>query len=440
MKYDLFFKYAKEIGIEECELYISQSQNQSISLFHGEIENNEMSNSFNIIARGSYKGKFGTASCDVYNKDKAHYLANEILANARVIENDDPVFLFKGSEKYHKINFFNKDLQNIPLETKIQKLKELEKAIFAYDKRISEVDSVDYVEKSSSFTLLNSHGLKLSQKNNYYLFVGSAIAKENGQTKSGYDIFLDNNFGKFEVNKLATKIGKETVEQLGGEPCESKNYKAVLSNGVIASLIRYYISHASAEEVQKKSSLFIDKVNEKVASNKVTIEEKPLERNVFARYFDDEGVATRNKSIIKNGVLQGFLYNLTTAAKDNVTTTGNGYLGGGKMVVDTSFIVMRPGKKTLEQLFEEVHDGVYITEVSGLHSGLNEQSGNFSLQSTGFLIKNGKKDRALDIITVSGNLMDIFKNVITVGGDSHTFTNAISCPSVVIKKLAISGK
>lgn len=440
MKYDKFFALAKEAGIQEAELYISQHYEVSISLFHGEIDNNSVNNGFTIIARGSYKGKFGTATCDVWNGEKAAFLVKEIVANAKVIENEDPVFIFKGSDKYTKINNFNKDLALIPLDEKIKKLHSLEDALRAYDKRIVEVQAVEYSENASSITLVNTHGLKLVHKSNYYTYVGVVAAKEGNQVKSAYDLLFDNDFTKADVQVLAEEIGKKAIDQLGGEACESSTYKAVLSSDVVSSLMRVYAGHASSEEVQKKSSLFIGKINEKVASGKVTIEEKPLQRTPFARWFDDEGVATKNKFIIKNGVLQGYLYNLTTAHKDGVASTGNGYLGGGKIDVDFGFLVMKPGKKSLDELFAEIGNGVYITEVSGLHSGMNPQSGNFSLQSTGFLIKDGKKDRGLDLITVSGNLVDLFKDIQVVGSDVRVFPSAVSCPSVIVKKIIVSGK
>ncbi|MCB9497947.1 MAG: TldD/PmbA family protein [Erysipelotrichaceae bacterium] len=440
MKYDKFFKLAKEAGIEEAELYISQKYEVSISLFHGEIDNNSVNNGFTILARGSYKGKFGTSSCDVWNNEKAAFLVNEIVANAKVIENEDPIFIFKGSEKYKKVNCYNKDLADISLDTKIAKLHELEKAIRAYDKRIVEVQMVEYSENMSSVTLINSYGLKLTQKSNYFVYVGAAIAKEGEQVKSAYDLILENDFAKADMLALAQQVGQKAVDQLGGEACESKVYRAVLSPEVVADLLKVYIGRASAEEVQKKSSLFIDKVGQKIASSKLTIEERPLQRNIFARWFDDEGVATKNKFIVKNGVLQGYLYNLTTAKKDGVETTGNGYIEGGKIGIDTAFISMKSGKKSQDELFSEVGNGVYITEVSGLHAGMNPQSGNFSLQSTGFLIKDGKKDRGLDLVTVSGNLLDIFKDIQVVGGDVKIFPSAVSCPSVIIKKITVSGK
>lgn len=440
MKYAKFFELAKEAGIQDAELYIHKSYSLSISLFHGEVDNYSANNGFTVSARGLVNGKFGAATCDVWNQDKANYLISEIVKNANVNENDDPAFIFEGSKKYKKVSTFNKDLALISIDTKLEKLHELETSIKEFDERIVEVAGAEYNEVIEETILMNSKGLKLNQKSNYFVVVGQAVAKEGEQVKSGYDLLLENDFSKLNVKELAAKIGKGVIEQLGGEPCESNTYKAVLSQDVVSALLSVYIGSADAEEVQKRSSLFIGKLNEKVASSKVIIEDRPLDKTLFARPFDDEGVATYNKAIVKNGKLQGYLYNLTTAAKDGVETTGNASRGGGKMHVSPFYLVLKPGKKSQEELFQEVGNGVYITDVSGLHAGMNPQSGNFSLQSTGFLIKNGKKDRGLDIITVSGNLMDIFKDIIEVGNDSKVFASGASVPSVLIKKIAVSGK
>lgn len=440
MRYDKFFALAKEAGIEEAELYVGESYSLSFSLFHSEVDNYSANKSMTILARGIIKGKFGTATCDSWSAEHAKYLVNEIVKNAGVIENEDPAFIFEGSKQYKKINTFNRDLANVSIDEKMKKLYELEKAIREGDKRIVEVGGVEYSESAESVVILNSKGLKLMQKSNYFVYVGQAVAKENDQTKSGYELFLDNDFSKFDVQKLAKEVVENTVSQLGGEICESATYKAVLSPDVVKSFLTFYVGYADAEDIQKRSSLFIGKLGQKIASRKITIEDKPLKRNVFARWFDDEGVATYNKAIVKNGVLQTYLYNLTTAAKEGVESTGNASRGGSKMGIGTFFVELKPGRKSQEELFQEIGDGVYITSVQGLHAGLNPQSGNFSLQSTGFLIKNGKRDRALDVITVSGNLMDIFEDVIEVGSDVRVFPSGTSCPSLLVKKIVVSGK
>lgn len=441
MKYDKFFELAKEAGIEEVELSVSSSYSLSFSLFHGEIDSYTSSKSYSYLARGIYKGKMGAVVSDVYNNKLAKYFVEQIINNASVIENDDPVFIFKGSEKYRKINTFNRQLGNIPVEKKIEIAKQIEKEIREGDPRIIEVQTVAYDESSSSNVVMNSHGLKLSQKNNYFLIYGAGVARENGQTKSGGDLFFGNDFSKLVPSELSKSVVKETIGQLGGHPCDTATYKAVLSPDVVASLMNAYVSSAIAEDIQKNSSLFVGKLGQKVASKKVTIEDLPLAKTVFARSFDDEGVATFNKPVIKNGILQTYFYNLTTAAKDGVQSTGNGVVSGGsKVYTSPNFLQMKPGRKTQEELFQEIGTGVYITDVSGLHAGLNSRSGNFSLQSTGYFIENGKKSHALDIITISGNLVDVFNSIVSVGNDSKTFLSACRCPSVVIKKLAVSGK
>ena len=440
MRYDKFFALAKEAGIEEAELYVGESYSLSFSLFHSEVDNYSANKSMTILARGIINGKFGTATCDSWSAEHAKYLVNEIVKNAGVIENEDPAFIFEGSKQYKKINTFNRDLANVSIDEKMKKLYELEKAIREGDKRIVEVGGVEYSESAESVVILNSKGLKLAQKSNYFVYVGQAVAKENDQTKSGYELFLDNDFSKFDVQKLAKEVVENTVSQLGGEICESATYKAVLSPDVVKSFLTFYVGYADAEDIQKRSSLFIGKLGQKIASRKITIEDKPLKRNVFARWFDDEGVATYNKAIVKNGVLQTYLYNLTTAAKEGVESTGNASRGGSKMGIGTFFVELKPGRKSQEELFQEIGNGVYITSVQGLHAGLNPQSGNFSLQSTGFLVKNGKRDRALDVITVSGNLMDIFKDVTEVGSDVRVFPSGTSCPSLLVKKIVVSGK
>ena len=438
-KYDKFFALAKEAGLQEVELYISESRSLSISLFHGEVDEYKDNNGYSILARGILNGKCGSATADVWNKDKAAWLVKEMVANAKVIENDDPIFIFKGSEKYHKVNTFNKDLENVSIDQVMKCLQDVEKNCRELDPRIIEVAGTEYHQSSDKTTLINSNGLNLVQKNNYYYFVVQCVAKEGEQTKSGYDFFFDNDFSKFDAKKFAKKVVDQTVAQLGGEACASNKYKAVLHPDVVTSLIKAYVGHANAEEVQKKSSLFIGKIGQKIASKKVTIEDRPLQKNPFARWFDDEGVATYNKAIVKNGVLQTYLYNLTTAAKDGVQTTGNGY-GGGKKGVESTFLYLKPGKKSLDELFAEVGNGVFITEVSGLHAGLNPQSGNFSLQSTGFMIENGKKGKPLDLITVSGNLLEIFQDVIEVGNDTYVSPSGVSAQSLLIKKIVVSGK
>ena len=440
MKYDKFFELAKQAGIDETELFISTSYSLSFSLFHGEVDKYSVEDGSSYYARGLYNGKFGVAVSDVYDKNKANYLVEEIKNNAGLIESEDPAILFKGSKKYKKINSYNPELSKVSVDDKMAKLFELEKRIKELDERIVEIEAVEYSEAESSITLINSHGLKLTQKTNYFVYAGVAVAKLGEQVKTGFEIYFHNDFSKFDVEELAKKVVAATVSQLGGEPCASMTCKAVLDQSVVASLLGAYLSNASAEQVQKNSSLFIGKLGQKVASKKLTVMDMPLKKSIFCRWFDDEGVAAYNKPIIKNGVLQTYLYNLSTAAKAGVETTGNGFKSGGKIGIGSTCVTVKPGKLNQEQLFEKAENGIYITSISGLHAGLNAQSGNFSLQASGFLIENGKKTTPVDLITVGGNLVEVFTDIIEVGSDLKETVGGTSIPSLLIKKIKVSGK
>lgn len=440
MNYSSFFQLAKDAGIEECELSITKTYTVSFTIFHGEVESYEINDGFAISARGLIKGKFGSASCDAWSKDKALYLVNEVVNNAKVIEDTDPMFIFKGSPKYKKINTYNKELVSIPLDKKIKDAKSLEQKVKSYDKRIVEVAQVSYSESDTTYEILNSHGLKLKQRNNYFYIDANAIAKENNITKSNGSCFFANDYSQLNIDELAKEAAEKTLSQLNGHQCESKKYKVVLDREVVSQLLPAYIASCDSEEVQKGTSLFIGKLNTKVASSKVTIEDKPLYKSLFARNFDDEGVATYNKSIIKKGKLNTYLYNLTTAAKDNVTTTGNGFGSSAKMGISPVFLTLKPGKTALEEMIKHVNEGIYITEVNGLHAGLDSQTGDFSLQASGFYICDGKITHPLDVITVSGNLVKLFKNISLIGNDNKTFISAVDTPSVVVNSLNISSK
>ncbi|MDR0934983.1 MAG: TldD/PmbA family protein [Erysipelotrichaceae bacterium] len=438
--YNKFFALAKEKGISEAELYIYKDSSLSMGVFHSEMESVTASTDISIVARGVYKNKFGQASTSSFTKEKIPYLVDAIIANAKVIEKEEIASLFKGSEKYKKVNTYNASLKDVPIEKKKEDLFKLEKAILEADKRIIEATNIGYQESESELIMLNSHGLKLKQKNNSYAFVAAAVAKVGDEVKTGFDVLLDNDYSKVNIKKFASKVVEDTLDKLGGSPAESKKTKVVFAPSVIGSLAKIYIDSANAEEVQKHSSLFEGKLHKKVASSKVTISEKPLAKTIFARWFDDEGVATYNKDIIKKGILTTYLYNRETAKKDGVETTGNGYKAGGKIGSDTVTLFIKPGKKTQKELFEMVGEGVYITDLEGMNAGINSTSGNFSLKAEGFLIKDGKRDHPLALTTVSGNLLKLFEGIIALGNDVELRTNGVSAPSVVVNKLSVTGK
>ena len=436
-----FFELAKQAGFEAADLNIVKGHSLSVSVYHGEVDSLTQNETSVLNARGILNGKFGSVTTEVIDKNTPEYLVESIKKTASTIESDNPSIIFKGSKKYHKKNLYNKDLLGRPVQEKIDLILDIEKRLYAYDKRISDVVGVEYSESGDEFELSNSYGLALKQKGAYYYLSAQVSAKNGEEIRTGGDFFVSNKLEEFDIDKFVEKVAKDALDKLGSTQCESKNYPVVLHKNVSAILTSFYLGNADAEEIQKRSSMFMDKLGQQVASKKFTVIENPLLPNINYRYFDDEGVATNKKFLINKGILSTYLYTLETAQKDGVEPTGNGYRGAGKAKASTVNAIVKPGKKSLDEIFSEIKEGVYITSVEGLHAGMNPKSGNFSLQAEGFMIRDGKKAEPLALITVAGNLRDLFMNVKEVGNDSELdLRSGVISPSIRIKSLAVSGK
>ncbi|MBP5091246.1 MAG: TldD/PmbA family protein [Bacilli bacterium] len=440
MNFKKFFELAKQEGISESQIQVGKSSALSIKLFHHEIENYRVNSSQSVVACGIYSGKLGSARTEKLNKDTFAYLIKEIKKSASFVEEEGITELFKGSEKYHKKNIFNPALAEVAADKKLAILHELEDKAYAADPRIKEVPEALYREVTSESSFYNSHGLKLSQKSNYFYFVLGVAAKEGEVTKTGYQIFLDSDLAKFKADEFVEKTVKTALEKFGGTQCKAGKYPTVLHSDIMADLLDYFLGACSSDEVQRNSSFLVGKLGEKIASSKLTIEEKPLTKNVFFSYFDDEGVATKNKYVVKNGVLKTYFYNLETAKKDGVESTGNAAWAGGKIGIGCNNIVVKPGKQSFEELIAPIKEGVYITEIAGLGTGMNEVSGDFSCQADGFMIRDGKIAEPLNLITLSGNLLKMLKDLKGFSNRVELKTSSTSVADAYIKSMSIGGK
>ncbi len=434
-----FFDLAKEKGLEASDLSFSHNKETQVSLFHNEVDSLSQSDTYSLLARGIYKGKMGAVSTEKFDKNTPQFLVDSIIENAKNVETNNPTIIYKGSKKYSRKNVFNKDVLSVDLKDKINVLKEIEKKLRAYDKRINEVATVGYVENFSESFINNSYGLKLKDKSAMYEYYAEITVKEGEEIKSGFKVFASINPTEFDIDKFVKDVAEDGLRKLGSVQCKSKKYPTIVESQPLSSLLKAYLSNMNAEEIQKKSSLFIDKLNQPIASKKLTITEDPLQKNIFFKYHDDEGVATSKKVIVDKGVLKTYLYTLETAANDNVEPTGNGSVGA-KTVAELNCIYVKPGRKSFDEIASKIKEGVYITSVEGLHAGMNAKSGNFSLQAQGFMIRDGKIAEPLSLITIAGNLAEMFNSIKEVSNETKMQLNGVFTPDIFFKSLAISGK
>lgn len=437
MNYKQLILKAGEQGISPCEVCFDSEEEFTVSVFRHQIENCSVSRQSRVRARGVYQGRMGSASTERLDAAAADELLRQIRLGAKYSEKEELPEIFPGSEKYIRKNVYSKKIAETDAEEKKTLLLRLEQAAYDADPRVSDVQA-QYVENASERVMLNSFGLSLKSKTNYCAFIVQIVCRDGDQVKSGWKYALLDDPRALDPASLAGQAVEETVSQFGGIQVPSGSYKCVLGPDVTAAFLSAIVNAGmNAENIQKKSSLLAGRLGDKVFSSSVTVEEKPLKRCCFFRSFDDEGVACRDKVLVDRGVIKTWLYNLETARKDNTESTGNGY-GSGKIGIRAVNLTLKPGRLTREQLFDKVKNGVYITSVTGLHAGLNPQSGDFSLEASGFVIRDGKKASPLGLFTCAGNLYTLFADVRAAANDPETQLSGVTAGSVLVKSIKIS--
>ncbi len=437
MNFDKLFEAASKKGIEDLQVYFNDSNEFDIAAFKGELDKYTIASTQKLSVKGIYEGKMGTVTTEVLTDDVIDFLVDSIISSAITIESEDEVFIYEGDKEYKKIEgLYNESIYDISAKQKIEDALELEKKIIEKDKRIIMVQTY-YGEGSNKVRIRNSKGLNLEKLVNDAMIGAQVIANDGKDQRSSFEYIRSNDYADFDYEALASLAAKKAVALLGATPCESGEYEILLSKEASASLLMPHVSMFSAESVQKNISLLKGKVGEVVGSSLVTIVDDPfMKKSAKSGAFDDEGVATSYKELIKDGVLTGFMHNLKTAKKDNIKSTGNGFIGRG--ISPTNFYI-KPGEYKYDDAVKSMKKGIVITDLAGTHAGANPISGDFSLQASGFLVENGEIIRPVALITVAGNYLDLLKDVTQVCDDLKFNFGYVGSPSLLVKSLMISG-
>ena len=316
---------------------------------------------------------------------------------------------------------------------------ELSKYIRSLDKRIIQAE-VGISMQCGDSHLANTLGLKCDKQVKVFIGGASIIASDtDGEHRSGSTMFISfkslDDLKEKALKKLPIAVS-DAVDFFKSGPVKGKTYKAVLAPSVAAALLSFFTSQLQAKLVKQHLSIFENKIDQQIASKSLTIKHTPHVTNASASSFDTEGVPTQDFTVIDKGVLKTYFYSLETARYFNTKSNGCACGNGNSAPLILS---VKPGKYSKEDLFAKIKNGLYINDVSGLNSGIDSTSLNFSLPCQGYLIKDGKKDKAVSMIIMAGNLLDLFNNISYVGSDVYDDSSIIT-PSIAVKKLAVSGK
>ena len=434
-----YFEEAKKRGLEPYQLSFASSVETSVEVFNGEVEQQQIGTSFDIGARAIYNGKQGSFATDAIDNNTPSIMAENILENARFGKEEKAEHYFKGGKKYKRAKILFK-------EFKPATLKEVREAALLLCKKIQERDprltsvQVDISMIESEGNKMNSYGLKCKEKSKAFAGYMEVVAEnENKEPRSGgarFRSFLSLEDLMKEADKVIDEAIHDAVDFFGTGPVPSKKYKAVLSYDSFSSLFAFFVGQLNAKSVHKHLSVFEGKLGEQIVSKCLTINHTPHVTCFSASSYDAEGYPTQDFPIIKKGVLQTYFYSVETALEEGKESNGcaTGAGNGGPVVM-----TVKKGKYSKEELFAKMKDGLYITSVSGLNSGINGQTLDFSLPCQGYVIKDGKIEKATSMIVMAGNLKTLFNSIVALGNDTR-YSAGTFAPSVLVKGISISGK
>ena len=441
---DLVIAQCEEAGITEYELYYQAGSSTSVDTFQHSVNEFTSSYSGGVCFRCIVGGKMGYASTEAMNAEQAKALVLKAADNASVLESEEEVFLGEGGQEYEAMEDRSYDLPST--EALISKILETTEKLYAADPMAVDGCQTQGISETSEVAIYNSKGLDLhhSSKTSGLIVVGVV---SNGQEMSNdYKIKLGD-LNAINTDELVAKAIGGAKEKLGGEVAPTGQYPVVFSTEAMCSLLGVYSSIFSSEAAQKGLSKLSGKEGEVIAASCVTLMDDPFHaENPMPINFDAEGSPTHAKAVIENGVLNTLLYNLKTAAVAGKKTTGNASKAGYDAAVGIRPFTMylANGELTEAELLEKAGNGVYITDLNGLHAGADPISGDFSLQSAGYMIENGKKTTYVKSFTVAGNFYDLLKNITGLANNCRLpmafGMTAFGAPATLVEGLSVAGK
>ena len=440
---NLLFEKAKMAGFNECEIYFSDGESISISVYEGEVEKYNLAKSFGLSFRGKINGKMGYSYTEILDEAAIDMLINSAKNSANLIENDDETFIYVGDKTYSEVKTYSEELENIDPATMIDLALDLEKEAKNYSDKVVNINGCKISYSSSNYGIYNSKGLELTNKDNILTSYVVPVVQDESGKNDGVGYVVASSLDEVKPKEMAAQGVEEALSKLGGKSIPSGNYKTIIYNEAMVQLLETFAGTFSGDAAQKGLSLLKGKEGEMIASPIVTIVDDPLmDGGLASAPFDDEGVATFTKELVYEGKLNTLLHNLKTAHKQGVKSTGNGFKASyaSSVNVSESNLYLREGEKSFQDLMNEINEGVIITDLAGLHSGANTVSGDFSLAAKGFYVENGKKTFPVEQITLAGNYFDLLKNIVAIGNDLKFPMSNVGSPSVIATGLSIAGK
>lgn len=436
-----WISYALEQGMESVEIYQSYSQKKEITWFAGQMDTLVSSHVLGTSIRGIVDGNMTNMALEDVSDDKKEEVIAHMIEQAKIVTTSEKDSLRKPEATKEVI----KEKQWIkPSMDKIQEvLKTIEEKCLAYDPRVIQVSYLCWEEVKGTREITNSYGVEVHDEDSMQALVAGVVVTEDNDVKDDMLVKIVFDLEKLDVDKFVEELCKKALLKLKATSISSRTCPVIFEREAMTSLFSAFISLFSGDLIFKGISPLKGKENTQIFSDLITVIDDPRNTDALSiANYDDEGCPTRRKVLVDKGVFTSMLHNTKSALRMKTESTGNGFKSGyaSSVEVQPMNCYIEAGTKSLDELCQDMQEGLVITDLAGLHAGIDFVTTNFSLQCSGYYVKNGKRDHSVTLITVAANFLELMKDVKAVGSDLKWEYNQIVTPSIAFNQCAISGE
>lgn len=437
----LLFTAAKKMGLTEYDVYYSATANMSADTVKHELNSCTFGEHCGVTFRCAVGGHLGSASTECFEEEELLSLVARAVANAEVVDaKEEPIF-FDGfaTSAYRTLTAA---VPPLPESADLRRtVLDLQKKLYAEDPLVGDGTSASAGAARTTVSLANSKGLSLSHTAGLSYTCAEAVVRDGEEAAYGTAFYSGD-----AVRDLAKEATREALGKLHAGLVETGKYDMVFKASVVRSILSAFSGVFNGKNALHGLSLLKGKEGKRIASEYVTLIDDPFYKaNSVQMPFDAEGVATYEKRIIDHGVLMTLLYDLTTARLTGNSTTGNAARSSyaEPVSIQPFCLCLSQGRESKAELLCRMRDGLYITEMKGFHSGANAVTGDFSIESAGFLVKDGKLATPVHSFTVAGNFFELLLAIDGVSDESEMGfpgRSALAAPEILVRGLSVAGK
>jgi PmbA protein len=431
---------------EQVEAYVVRSRETEIEVFGGEVESLTTAVVEGIGVRVVADHRQGYAWAGSFEPSIVEETLRDARDNAAFGEPDEWYALASLADANGVtapvLEVWRDELGAVPTDEKVRLTLELDRATKAADPRIRNVEGTGYGDALTEAAIANSFGVEAEQRRTMCSASSAAIADDGSGPQTGFGFVAGRALDDLDLESVPRDAATRACRLLGAKPIAGRRIAVILDPLVTRSVLGVLSSAFNGESVLKGRSLFAGREGESIAAACITVIDDPTDpRALGAATHDSEGVPTRPIALIDNGVLQGFLQNVYTGRRSGAGTTGSasrGYTSTPGVGVRALRFV--PGDRSPEEIMASVPEALYVQSVSGLHSGTNPISGDFSVGAEGLMVRGGAFAEPVREVTIASTLQRMLLDIAEVGADLTFLPGAVAGMTLLLSDMTVSGE